>query len=133
MEPQMATSVPNVPLWPRGSRTGTRPAAISSVSAWIPAGAWKVRQGGRWPGKSRPAIRRSRPASAALLGGLALEGAKALHAREDRALAIVEAGVDVDREDIRPAQGADPERDGHGVLALVADGDRNAAHAQLLH
>ena len=36
------------------------------------------------------------------------------------------------RKQERAAGGANPERDGHGVVALVADRDGDAAHAQLL-
>ena len=64
--------------------------------------------------------------------GLAVEVAQALDARQDLPLAVVEALLDVDGEDERAAGRPDAEGDGHRVLALVADGHRDAAHAQLL-
>ena len=58
--------------------------------------------------------------------------AQPLHAGEDPPLPVVEPLLDVGREDERPPVGPDAERDGHGVVVLVADRDGDPGHAQLL-
>ena len=63
---------------------------------------------------------------------LLVQGPEPVHPREDGLLAIVEAGIDVGREDERATRGADAIRDRDRVLALVADRYRDPLHAQLL-
>ena len=53
-----------------------------------------------------------------------------LHLVTDDTLALVESLVDVEREDIAATRGPHAEGDGHGVVRLVGDGQRDAAHAE---
>ena len=61
-----------------------------------------------------------------------MERAKPLHPGEDAPLAVVEPRLDVEREDVPPAGGPDPERDRDRVVGFVGDRDRDAVHPELL-
>src|SRR5574337_1419476 len=97
-------SLPKLPLWPRGERTGIQPATARSSSSRMP------------------------PPPGSAIGRLT----EPLEASQDVPLALVETGFDVDGEEEGAAGLTDAIGDGHGVFPLVADGDRDAGHAQLL-
>src|SRR6266516_2203657 len=124
----MTSSLPNRPLWPRSGRSGSRAAAASSSSSDTAAadGPASAAEG------SDGADVRPKPTGRSGIAALLGERSKAFHPLEDPALALVEASLDVRREEEAPAGRADPERDRDGELRLVADRDRDAAHAQLL-
>ncbi len=136
MEPATISSLPLVPLWPRGSRVGSRARTMASSRTMGSPTAAII--GTPTPRPRRPGRRRvpsssvgSGPASGIGVR-LAIEAPESLDARQDLPLAIVQAILDVDREDVGATGRAHAEGDGHGVRALVADGDRDAAHAELL-
>src|SRR3954468_1694094 len=146
----MTRSLPNVPLWPRPSRVGTSFAIASSSSRTEPAGGGAAGGGavgapargpnptGGWSATPpiRAAVSGGLPGRADArrleLGGGGLQRAHPLEAGEELALAVVEPLVDVEREHVPAARGPDAERDGDGVLRLVRDRDRDAAHPELL-
>src|SRR5258706_3067642 len=57
--------------------------------------------------------------------------AKSLQPGQDPALAVVETLLDVEREQVAAPGRANPEGDRHRVIGLVADGQRDASHAEL--
>ena len=63
--------------------------------------------------------------------GALVERTHALQAAEQQALPVVQALVDVQREDVPPAGRSDTERDRDGVVGLVRDRQGDAAHAEL--
>src|SRR3954452_14020460 len=146
----MTRSLPNVPLWPRPSRVGTSLAMASSSSRTEPAGGGAVGGGavgsparrpnptGRWSATTaiRAAVSGGLPGRADArrleLGGGGLQRAHPLEPGEELPPRVVEPLVDVEREHVPAARGPDAERDGHGVLRLVRDRDRDAAHPELL-
>src|SRR5690349_18456159 len=80
--------------------------------------------------RPKPSGRRS--AIAVDLRGARGEVPKAFHPGQDAPLSIVQALLDVRREE-EPAPGRpDSERDGDRVFRLMADRDRDPVHAQLL-
>src|SRR5574340_1177080 len=97
-------SLPKLPLWPRGERSGIQRATVRSSSSRMP------------------------PSPDSAIGG----PPKPFQARQDAALTLVEAGLDVDREEEGPAGLADTIGDGDGVVPLVADREGDAGHSQLL-
>ena len=54
-----------------------------------------------------------------------------LHSGQDASLAVIEALLDVQREEVPAAGRTDAERNGHCVVRLVADRDRDPLHAEL--
>ena len=82
----------------------------------------------RWP---------RRPSPVAPSGGAdetvdASRSRRSPHPGQDLPLPVVQARLDVHGEHEGAALGPDAERDGHRVVALVADGHGDAAHAQLV-
>ena len=129
-EPHTASSDPNVPLWPSAGRSG-RNAATRPASSRMAVG---DRVSDRLTARRQMAASSS-PTSGSGRGQLqarTLQLAKPAHAGEDLALAVVQPCLDVDREHERATEGADAEGDGDRVLLLVADGHRDALHAQLV-
>jgi len=61
-----------------------------------------------------------------------VELAEPLHPREEPSLAIVEARLDVEREDVAPGRRPDPESDRDRIVRLVADRERDQLHPELL-
>src|SRR6185503_264086 len=145
----MARTLPNVPLWPRGGRSGRRAAAaLSSIvggpssvpASTVPWASCAPNPSGRL---SAIAILRcgrldrvpdgvAAGRTAGTTPGVVREGPQALHPREDASLAVVQPLLDVDREDVAPAGRSDPEGDRDRVLGLMADRHRDALHPQLL-
>src|SRR4051812_10926728 len=121
----MTRSLPNVPLWAREGRSGTRPAAISSSSSVAPAGTGDSGDGLRPKPSDRSVTGRR-------LDRCVVELAEVLEPAEDPSLAVVEPLLDVRREEESPARGPDTERNRDGVVRLVTDRDRDARHPELL-
>src|SRR4051794_22187456 len=121
----MTRSLPNVPLWAREGRSGTRPAAISSSSSVAPAGTGDSGDGLRPKPSDRSVIGRR-------LDRCVVELAEGLEPAEDPALAVVEPLLDVRREEEPAARGPYAERDRDRVVRFVADRDRDARHPELL-
>src|SRR5215207_1113477 len=125
----MTSTLPNVPLWPRAGRSGSSWAALlsSSVAAscaespsTVAAGASSCRR--------KPSGRRSAIGD---LRGL-VHRPEALHAGDDAAFAVVQPLLDVGREQ-EPSPGrSNAEGDRDRVLGLMADGDGDPAHPELL-
>src|SRR5580765_4828564 len=146
----MTRSFPNEPLWPRFSRVGTSPAAIWSSSSSAPSmGGFRSSAVPATPGAGPSAGRKpSRPRSPTLQllarlrlgnevglgapGVLLVELPQPLHPGEEPPLAVVEPFLDVEREDVAPAGGPDPERDRHRVVRFVADREGDPVHSELL-
>src|SRR5687768_16795317 len=132
MDPASTSSLPNFPLCPRGSRSGSSRAIDESSSATAPAGtgfapggsvassARRPKPSGRRSATGGVPIACAEPVGARLQpdGRLVLL-AQALHTREDPALAVVEPRLDVGREQEGAARGPHPERDRDRVLRLV--------------
>src|SRR3954471_10363361 len=93
----MTRSLPNVPLWARAGRSGTRPAAMSSSSSVAPAGT----------GVSDDALR-PKPSERSVTGGClhrrVVQLAGGLEPAEDPPLPVVEPLLDVRREE-KPSPG----------------------------
>src|SRR3954454_73578 len=143
----MTSSLPNEPLWPRAFRSGMSVATRSSSSFVAPVG------NGTDAGVAAPPAGASRrpnptgPRSGTLrfpvcpgrsvgrerLGAACdRDRAEALDPGQDAAFALVEALLDVEREDIPPPRRPDPEGDRDGVVRFVADRDGHALHPELL-
>ena len=134
----MTRTLPNVPLWPRFGRSGSSAATPSSSSLVASSG------NGSSPGAAGLVARLVAPAEAETdrpplshrnLHPRACPAsvvAQALQPGEDPPFALVEPGLDVEREDVAAAGGPDAERDRHRVVRFVGDGDRDPAHAELV-
>src|SRR5438552_713367 len=133
----MTRTLPNVPLWPRLGRSGRSAATPSSSSLVASAGK------GSSPGAAGPpfvAVPRPNPIPPVRRSVIGPNGhvrggvgrAESLDTGQDPALAVVEPGFDVEREEIAPAGGPDPEGDRHRIVRFVGDRHGDPAHAQLL-
>src|SRR5258705_9235988 len=143
----MTSSFPNEPLWPRAGRSGMSAPTMSSSSFVAPVGKALPAS---VPSPSRGASRRPKPTGprsgtvrlrVERLGSIRRErpgatglgrGAEALDPGEDSPLALVEAVLDVGREDVAPAGHPDAECDRHRVIRFVGDRDGDPLHPQLL-
>src|SRR5918993_1190764 len=145
----MTRSLPNVPLWPRASRTGINRATVSSSSLTTPSGRAVATPPADASSGRRPKPTGRRSATVATIGGrrrlvrlarigrlergaLLVQLAQPLEPGHELALAVVEPRLDVEREHVPAARGPDAERHRDRELRLVADRHRHAAHAQLL-
>src|SRR5439155_17463743 len=125
------------PLWPRLGRSGRSAATPSSSSLVASAGNGSSPGAAGPPFVAAPRPKPIPPVRRSVIGasGRVCRGvgrSESLETGEDPALAVVEPGLDVEREEIAPACGPDPEGDRHGVVRLVGDRDGDPAHAQLL-
>ena len=146
----MTSSLPNEPLWPRAGRSGTSGADDVVVELASPRPGTALRRIGRHaasrvrraarsrpvraqaPDRLRVARLRERPWRSASAPPATADAAEALDPGEDPPLALVEAVLDVGREDEPAAGRPDAERDRHRVVRFVADRDRDPLHAELL-
>ena len=83
------------------------------------------------PEPDRAVSHRRRPSSARRADSV-VERAQPIQPGEQLPLSIVEAVLDVRREDVAAAGGADAEGDRHRVIRLVGDRNRDPGHAELL-
>src|SRR5437867_3983580 len=113
----MTRSLPNVPLWPRAGRSGRSAEAAASSSV---------------TGSGTLGLRLAIAAVRGVCDRGFVERPQPLHPREDLALAVVQTGLDVGREDEAPAGRTNAERDRDRVVGLVADRNGNARHLELL-
>src|SRR5215213_7614891 len=118
----MTRTLPNAPLWPRFGRSGSSAEAIVSSSVTTPAiGASTVAT--EPPSASRRPNPTGRSATIHLVGKpgrFVVESAEPIHPREEAPLSIVEAVLDVGREQVAPAGAPDAVRDRDRVVGLVA-------------
>ena len=153
----MTSSLPNEPLWPRAgagrqqrrrevvveARRAGRPRSLGVRRAIRLAGRRSPAAASRRPKPRPPSLRHVQPprprpsprrASEARSAAPPASAASAqpLDAGQDASLAIVEALLDVGREQEPAAGRAHAEGDGHRVVRLVADRHGDAAHPELL-
>ena len=138
----MTSSLPNEPLWPRAGRSGRSAADDVVVELRRPGRERAARVGPRL--RSGRRVARSRPGRAQASDPLRVDRlgrirgqrpcaaghrprTEALDPREDAPLALVEAVLDVGREDVPAAGRPDAERDRHRVVRLVGDRDARSA------
>src|SRR5437773_1017818 len=124
----MTRTLPNVPLWPRAGRSGSSSATMSSSSSVAPS-ATGVSVA---PPRPKPSDRSTIAALRLRASRRVRQPAEPLEAGEDSSLAVVEAVLDVGREEEPAAGGSDAERNCDRVIGLVADRQRDPRHAQLL-
>src|SRR5436189_5144203 len=149
----MTRRLPNEPLWPRADRSGISPAAMSSSSLTAPAGNGSLRPtlslpvatASRRPKRTGPRSGTGRPRRTRLGSVLSVRGVRCergrpaglgrlpepLDAGQDPPLALIEPVLDIGREEVAPAGGADPEGDRDRVVRFVRDRDRDPVHAEL--
>src|SRR5918995_1972315 len=131
----MTRSLPNVPLWPRASRTGISRATVWSSSLTTRSGGAVAPPPADASSGRRPKPTGRRSATVATIGGrrclvrigrlergaLLVQLAQPLEPGHELALAVVEPRLDVEREHVPAACGPDAERHRDGELRLVAD------------
>src|SRR2546423_4594301 len=124
----MTRTLPNVPWWPRAGRSGSSSATMSSSSSVAPSATGVSLA----PVRPKPSDRSTIAALRLRGGGRIRQPAEPLEAGEDSSLAVVQAVLDVGREEEAPARRSDAERNRDGVVRLLAGRARDARQAQLL-
>src|SRR5450756_2375813 len=131
----MTSSLPNVPLLPRGARGGSSAAALRSSTIGSTSGTASFTTADssccRKPSGRESGIGRL----GSLLANVEtrfVQDTEPFHAGENPPLSVVEARLDVGREHEPTARRSYAERDRDSVLVLVADRDRDALHPELL-
>src|SRR5260221_12850828 len=132
----MTRTFPNEPLCPRFGRSGRRAATRSSSSLTASGGNGAPPPSGESPAAAsrrpnpKPTERRSTIGSSVCAHARAC-GSEALETGEDPSFAVVEARLDVDREEVTAGGHPDPEGDRHGVVGFVGNGYCDPAHPEL--